>query len=89
MTFRIVGDTIEYEGVTVAEILPGAWPTLRDDLEQALDGYNPSSQETIAELEYQLGEAKRDNETLRDEKEALEDEIDKLENALDSMEARS
>jgi ABC-type Zn uptake system ZnuABC Zn-binding protein ZnuA len=52
MIFRIVGDTIEYDGVPVATILPSAWPTLRDYVEDALESYDPDHEAAIsAELD--------------------------------------
>jgi len=83
MIFRIIGDTIELDGLPVATIHPSVWPTRRDYLEQALEAYDPDSDkslnELVAELEEQLADAKRDNETLRDEKEALENQMDAME----------
>jgi hypothetical protein len=50
MIFRIIGDTIELDGLPVATILPSVWPTRRGYLEQSLDDYEADSDLTIAEL---------------------------------------
>jgi hypothetical protein len=48
---RIIGDTIELDGVTVARLLPNLRPSLRDRLADAFDSLD---EDYIALLEYRI-----------------------------------
>lgn len=54
--FRIFGDTIYYDGLPVAAILPTAWPTRRDYIERTLDGFDPCAPDEIDYLKDQIAE---------------------------------
>lgn len=75
MIFRIIGDTIELDGLPVATIPPSVWPTRRDDLAYMLEGYDPDKERDLTEA--------RDEQIagLREEVENLQAEIAELEAA--------
>lgn len=65
--FRVIGDTIEFDGVAVATILPSAWPTLRDDVEMALYGATRGLEEERDDLIAQVRDLEDEVRRLQDE----------------------
>lgn len=87
--FEIDGDLILFEGNPVARFEPSAWPSLRAEVEGALDGYDPEASseeaEEIDRLEAELRDARSDIKAYVREIAALEGKIEELEGLLEAQ----
>lgn len=45
--FRVISDTIEYDRIPIATILPSVWSTRRADIEMYLETYDPHKEDTL------------------------------------------
>jgi predicted RNase H-like nuclease (RuvC/YqgF family) len=78
MTFRIIGDRIEYERRSVATFLNGLVPTFRDRVESVLETAAP---DMISEQDHA--------DALREQEKEFEDEIFRLETQLADAKAEA
>lgn len=86
MIFRIIGDTIEFDGLPVATIMTSVWPTRRDYLVETLEAYDPDEQQRLLdeardERDDKIAGLREEIENLQAEKAELENEITALEDA--------
>lgn len=85
MIFRIIGDTIELDGLPVATILTSVWPARRGYLVETLETYEPDGERVLEderdELRARVEELENTIAGLREEIENLQAEIVELEDA--------